>query len=61
MAMSVSLWKESSTTQRDNRRGRQYLVKWAGYQDAMWEPEAYLQNEAGENLVPLQEYKALRS
>ena len=46
---------------RDNRRGRQYLVKWAGYQDATWEPEAYLQNEAGEDLVPLQEYKALRS
>ena len=45
---------------RDNRRGRQYLVKWTGYQDATWEPEAYLQNEAGEDLVPLREYKALR-
>ena len=28
---------------RDNRRGSQYLIKWTGYQDATWEPEAYLQ------------------
>lgn len=40
-------------------RGRrvEYLVKWRGYQDATWEPEAYLQNESGQDLLPLQAYK----
>lgn len=38
----------------------QFLVKWCGYQDATWEPEVYLQNEIGEDLLPLREYKRKR-
>ena len=33
-----------------------YLVKWKGYRDATWEPEEYLMDEAGNELIPLQNY-----
>ena len=42
---------------RRNRRGIQYLVKWMRYFDATWEPEAYLKNEIGQDLAPLELYK----
>ena len=39
-------------------RGKpQFLVKWVGYRDATWEPELNLQNEIGEDLIPLKNYK----
>ena len=43
-------------------RGRlQFLVKWKGYTDATWEPEKNLLNEAGEDLIPLKDYRARNS
>ena len=48
---------ESVLDHRQNRRGLQYLVKWVGYVDATWEPEKYLKDEAGKDLVPLELYK----
>ena len=33
-----------------------YLVKWKGYRDATWEPEEYLIGEAGNELIPLQNF-----
>ena len=42
------------------RRGKlQYLVKWIGYNDATWEPEHFLKNEAGQDLDPLKRYKEM--
>ena len=42
------------------RRGKlQYLVKWIGYNDATWEPEHFLKNEAGRDLEPLKRYKEI--
>ena len=39
------------------RRGKtQYLVKWIGYREPTWEPEAYLCDEEGGHLLPLQEF-----
>ena len=41
------------------KRGRRmhFLVKWQGYHEATWEPEAHLQNEVGDDLIPLRNYK----
>jgi len=41
------------------KRGRRifYLVRWQGYAEATWEPEEYLQNEEGDDLIPLKAYK----
>ena len=39
-------------------RRRQYLVKWAGYPEPTWEPEENLQNEIGEDLIPLRTFKS---
>ena len=33
-----------------------YLVKWKGYRDATWEPEEYLMDEVGNELISLQNY-----
>ena len=42
------------------RQGKlQYLVKWIGYNDATWEPEHFLKNEAGQDLNPLKRYKEM--
>ena len=35
--------------------------KWQGYSDATWEPEHYLLDESGNDIVPLQKYKILVS
>ena len=35
----------------------QYLVKWAGYADANREPDNYLVNESGQDIVQLIQYK----
>ena len=35
------------------RNQLQYLVKWQGYTEPTWEPEANLQDESGKNIVPL--------
>jgi len=45
------------------KRGRrcQYLVKWQGYTDATWEPEQFLQDEDGHDLLPLKDYKKGRN
>ena len=36
----------------------QFLVRWRGYHDAMWEPANYLLDESGEDIIPLQRYKS---
>ena len=38
-------------------RGKvQCLVKWQGYAEPTWEPENFLQDEAGDPILPLQEF-----
>ena len=48
---------EDILSHRVRGRRRQYLVKWRGYADATWEPEHYLQNERGGDLIPLRMYR----
>ena len=48
---------ESILSHRRRRHRLEYLVRWVGYKDATWEPEQFLQNEAGEDLIPLKTYK----
>ena len=48
---------EKILAHKRTRRGTKFLVKWAGYPDATWEPEEFLKNEIGEDLEPLKEYK----
>ena len=42
---------------RTRHRRLQYLVKWAGYADATWEPANYLVDESGQDIVQLRQYK----
>ena len=42
--------------QRMYRGRKQYLVKWEGYADPTWEPEAYLMDESGSPIAPLRQY-----
>lgn len=38
-------------------RGRdQYLVRWVGYEEPTWEPRAYLLDESGQPIIPLQQF-----
>ena len=48
---------ECVLSHRRRRRKLEYLVKWVGYQEATWEPEIFLKNEAGQDLEPLKCYK----
>ena len=52
---------EEILSHRSRGRRTRYLVKWKGYTDATWEPEEYLQNEEGEDLIPLKKYKEFLS
>ena len=33
-----------------------YLVKWVGYKDPTWEPEEFLRDEEGREIIPLKHY-----
>ena len=33
-----------------------YLVKWVGYKDPTWEPEEFLRDEEGREIIPLKQY-----
>ena len=44
---------------RTRHRRLQYLVKWAGYADATWEPANYLVDESGQDIVQLRQYKLI--
>ena len=48
---------EQVLSHRGRGRSRRFLVKWKGYVDATWEPEQFLQDEIGHDLIPLREYK----
>ena len=50
---------ENILSHRRRQNQLQYLVKWQGYSDATWEPEHYLLDESGNDIVPLQKYKTL--
>ena len=52
---------ENILSHRRRQNQLQYLVKWQGYSDATWEPEHYLLDESGNDIVPLQKYKTLAS
>ena len=41
---------------RERRGKTQYLLKWIGYRDPTWEPEAYLCDAEGGHLFPMQEF-----
>lgn len=47
---------EKVLSHRRFRGRKQYLVKWRGYQDPTWEPEAFLLDEDGSPIIPLKEY-----
>ena len=48
---------EDILSHRTRRGNLQFLVKWSGYTDATWEPEKFLKNEAGQDLIPLKHYR----
>ena len=48
---------ECVLSHRRRRHKLEYLVKWVGYHEATWEPEIFLKNGAGQDLVPLKCYK----
>ena len=48
---------EEILSHRSGRGRIDFLVKWKGYTDATWEPERFLQNEIGQDLEPLKQYK----
>ena len=33
-----------------------YLFKWVGYKDPIWEPEEFLRDEEGREIIPLKHY-----
>ena len=49
---------EEVLDERKKRNNVEYLVRWKGYSDATWEPRPYLLDESGQEIIPLQQYKA---
>ena len=52
---------ENILNHRRRQNQLQYLVKWQGYSDATLQPEHYLLDESGNDIVPLQKYKTAAS
>ena len=47
---------EEILSERQHRGRRQFLVKWIGYDEPTWEPEANVLDKSGQPILPLQRF-----
>ena len=49
---------EEILSEQQHRGRRQFLVKWIGYDELTWEPEANVLDESGQPILPLKRFLA---